>query len=212
MYKEGQKYGTNILIKRDYEKSKETKKTYWFCKCELCGSVRSIRTDSLSHKCHSCAAKLREGPQDKHFQIQDDLTGRIFGFWRVIGKAPKANYWICQCENCGTIKNVFRGNLTQGISKSCGCVNSWGETQITYLLNYWKIDYKKEYTFSDLRTEKDRVPRFDFAIFKDNTLLYLIEYDGRQHYSYNENWNMSQEDFNYRVKIDNLKSEYCKKK
>lgn len=211
MYQAGQKYGTNILIERDIEKSKTTHKTYWKCKCELCDEIRSIRTDNLNCKCRSCAAKLRNGPQDAYFKVSNDLTGKIFGFWKVVGKADKSNYWNCQCMNCGTIKEVFRGNLTQGLSKGCGCTKSWGEAQIIYLLDYWKINYKREYTFPDLITDKGGHPRFDFAIFQNNKLAYLIEYDGRQHYNYNNNWNMTKEEFQRLQDTDKLKTEYCQK-
>lgn len=207
----GEVIGTNTIIAKDKEKTQKNNKhqTYWIVKCSICGKERSVRSDNLKQKCRSCAAKQREN--NLNIIITDNLIGNQFGYWKVISKAKKGNYWTCLCTNCGTIKDVFRGNLTQGMSKSCGCISSWGEHQIIYWLNYYNIEYKKEYVFEDLKTDKNRKPRFDFAIFKDNKLLYLIEYDGRQHYSYNKNWNMKEEDFKRLQYIDNLKTEYCKK-
>ena len=56
-----------------------------------------------------------------------DLTGRKYNRWTVIGydkeRSTRDNkYWICQCE-CGTIKSLWRGNIVNGNSKSCGCWN-----------------------------------------------------------------------------------------
>ena len=45
-----------------------------------------------------------------------------------------------------------------------------------------EINFATQYSFSDLRTEKGGVLKFDFAVFKDNTLYRLIEFDGRQHF------------------------------
>jgi hypothetical protein len=206
----GEKIGTNIIIAKDEEKTKKYKHgCYWIVKCSICGKERSCRSDNLKRKCRSCAAKQRT--DNDNITIIDNLVGKQFGYWQVISKAQKNNYWTCMCMNCGTIKDVFRGNLTQGLSKSCGCVSSWGEAQIIYWLKFFKIEYKKEYIFKDLKTNKDGFPRFDFAIFKDNKLLYLIEYDGKQHYSYDKNWNMKEEDYKRLQYIDNLKTEYCKK-
>ena len=204
IYQAGDIIGTNQLIEKDLEKS-APQRPYWKCKCLLCNQIRSIRTDGFKNKCRSCAAKNRE----KRPPILDDLTDKQFGFWKVLDKSNKANYWNCLCLNCGTKKEVFRGNLTSGKSKSCGCINSWGETQISYLLNKFNLNFKKEFTFPDLKTDRNGVPRFDFAIFNNNQLFCLIEYDGRQHIKYDKNWKMQEEDFKRLQYIDDLKNNYC---
>lgn len=55
-----------------------------------------------------------------------DLTGMVFGRWKVLEKAGLVssgrNYkWRCLCE-CGTTKDVVSSLLTRGESKSCGCL------------------------------------------------------------------------------------------
>ena len=60
-------------------------------------------------------------------------------------------------------------------------------------------------------SDNNKPYRFDFAIFKNNQLAFLIEFDGRQHYEGPEGkWkqNSSLEDIQKR---DNIKNEYCKK-
>lgn len=54
-----------------------------------------------------------------------DLTGKQFGRLTVIERIKHNNtlgYWICKCE-CGNEKIVPTNRLTQGMTKSCGCLN-----------------------------------------------------------------------------------------
>lgn len=74
-------------------------------------------------------------------------------------------------------------NLQSGGTTSCGCINSKGEKLIKQILNQNHINFIQEYTFPDLKSDKGYYLRFDFAIFKNNQLNCLIEFDGRQHYS-----------------------------
>ena len=195
------------ILELDEEKT-TSKARYWKCACPGCGIIKSTRSDRIGSLCVSCGAKQRRARVKQ--TVRDDLIGQEFGYLLVIGKSNKSNYWICQCKKCGTIKEVFRGNLTQGLSKSCGCVNSWGEELIAYVFNNQNIKYKKEYTFSNLRSDKNRPLRFDFAIFNDiDELICLIEYDGRQHFQYDENWKHSKADFERLQELDSIKNQYC---
>lgn len=66
----------------------------------------------------------------------NDLVGKEFGSWKVLGAAGNG-YEKCQCLNCGTIRDIPRSRLLNGISKSCGCmqpkhmretmINTYGE-------------------------------------------------------------------------------------
>lgn len=201
-YNKGDIISTNEIIEKDIKLTNEKHRTYWKCKCLNCGTIRSVRVDNLHQQCSYCANK------NKKHKIYKDLTNKKFGLWTVIKKAKQPNYWTCKCE-CGTIKDVFRGNLTQGNSKSCGCVSSWGEKQIIYWLNYYNINYKKEVCFTDLKTNKNGNPRFDFVLYKDNQIFCIIEYDGRQHKYYKQNWKMKIDDFKRLQYIDELKNTYC---
>ena len=67
---------------------------------------------------------------------------------------------------------------------SCGCLNlSKGEKAIHDLLLSNSINFKMQITFSDLVSTRNGSLRFDFGIYNEmNNLLYLIEYDGEQHF------------------------------
>jgi hypothetical protein len=59
-----------------------------------------------------------------------DLTGQVFGLWRVLSRADKVTcrgecWWLCQCA-CGTRKVIQRGNLKSGVANNCGCVKRRG--------------------------------------------------------------------------------------
>lgn len=194
--------GTNEIL----EQLHKGKRIYYKCRCTLCNNIRDVRADNLKQKCISCAAKARPLGHN----VRDDLTGRQFGNWTVLYKVKKPNFWHCKCS-CGTEKDVFRGTLINGESKSCGCISSWKEKEIIDILQKYNIKYEKQFTFEDLIGKAGKHFRYDFAIFKDNKLYCLIEYHGRQHYYFDTNWNTTKQDFLELQRRDQLKIDYCKK-
>jgi hypothetical protein len=61
--------------------------------------------------------------------------------------------------------------------------SSRGEIKICDILDMAGLQYKEEYSFSDLVSSSGRPLRFDFAVFDDNGELdFLIEFQGIQHY------------------------------
>lgn len=197
------------LLELDEEKTTKKEK-YWKCKCPTCGEIYSFRSGHVGNQCASCGAKQRRSKRITSCVI-DDLTGREFGYLLVLGKAPKSNFWHCKCQLCGTEKDIFRGSLINGDSKSCGCMKSWGETQLIYLLSKYHLSYKREISFPDLLGTKGGHLRFDFGIYQGDKLQCLIEYDGQQHYEYSGNWHNEEEKFIQLQIHDNMKNEYCKR-
>ena len=93
--------------------------------------------------------------------------------------------------------------MTTGNIQSCGCLVSKGEYVITNILNQNNISYIKQYYFKDLLSKKGVFLRFDSAVFKDNKLVGLIEFQGLQHY---ENiYNLSEKDWEYSLERDKMK-------
>lgn len=77
------------------------------------------------------------------------------------------------------------------------------------MLDDHHITYKQQFYFDDLVGIHGRYLRFDFAIFDENKLKYLIEYDGRQHKDGPEaKWTHSYtlEDI---IEHDGRKNKYC---
>lgn len=88
---------------------------------------------------------------------------------------------------------------------------SRGEIKIHEILEKAELDFKEEYSFSDLVSTSGRPLRFDFAVFDDaGELDFLIEYQGIQHYEPKSKFGGIQglrtQEFN-----DMQKREYCAK-
>lgn len=117
---------------------------------------------------------------------------------------------LCQCE-CGSKPIEVANNiLLNGHKKSCGCIQSVGEEIIEKILKENNIQYIKEYSFSDLTNSLTGYHyRYDFAIFKDNTLNFLIEFDGRQHYTGPEAGWTDRSSLEEIIKKDKIKNDYC---
>lgn len=86
---------------------------------------------------------------------------------------------------------------------------SKGEKKTEYWLTENEISYLDQITFDDCKYKG--LLKFDFAIFdKNNNLIYLIEYDGIQHFEPVEHFG-GEENFEITKLRDNIKNEYCKK-
>src|ERR1044071_6779273 len=73
----------------------------------------------------------RKGRPTHYFE---SLIGRRFGKLVVIsfvGKKGRQPYWRCLCD-CGRIKEIYRGHLIRGFTKSCGCY--WRDIMTTHAM------------------------------------------------------------------------------
>ena len=198
----GQRFGRLIVI----EYNKQTKK--WKCQCD-CGNIKEVQSANLRRGAtQSCGCLQKE-------KITNNLIGKTFGYLTVIEDSKERDskrriLWNCKCQ-CGNIIKVRTDNLTSLNTMSCGCKKSSNKEKIIEnLLKENNIQYKREYVFKDLLSPNNGYLRFDFAIFKNNILQYLIEYDGETHsLDYINGWN-TKEKILYQQKCDNLKNEYCK--
>lgn len=176
------------------------------CKCD-CGNEKIILLDSLrSGKTKSCGCIQKENTRNSNLK---DITGQKFGKLTVVKYVYSKNnfsYWLCKC-NCDNEIVVKSNYLVQGDTKSCGCIKSFGETNLQKILLENHVDFKREYSFEDLLSKLGNKLRFDFAIFNNNKLELLIECDGNQHYDKN-NPRYSETI----VENDEKKNNYCKKR
>lgn len=88
---------------------------------------------------------------------------------------------------------------------------SRGEIKIEEILAKAGLNFKEEYSFSDLVSSSGRPLRFDFAVFDDNNELdFLIEFQGIQHYEAKSKFGgysgLRKQQYN-----DMKKREYCQK-
>ena len=104
------------------EEIKERERGYavWKCRCKLCGGeihVSSKKLKRLTVTNCGCVSKdtAKNGP------IAEDLTGRHFGEWKVLNRAPNRNgrvMWNCRCS-CGTLRIISAHDVKAGKTQSC---------------------------------------------------------------------------------------------
>ena len=198
-------FGYWDVIEKDVELSKAKNISYWKCKCQLCGQVYSVRGTALntgkSTKCSHCSSRV----------INE--IGNVYNNLTVVQSAGRKNnraMWKCKCS-CGNYIEVSGTDLRNEYVKSCGrCPGkeSLGERFIRQFLIDSKIEFIQEHYFDDFIYENGHHPRFDFYIPSRN---YIIEFDGKQHFTYQNNtslWN-NEENYIKTIENDNIKNEYC---
>lgn len=198
-----------VLYKTPFKSN--SNKTLWHCKC-ICGNECDILGESLRQGLtKSCGCKSKELNAEKHSK---DLKGQLFGYLipiEIVDKNAEGNIWRCKCI-CGCNREdvlVPAHRLLSNNTASCGRIKrSHGELQIENILKEYNISFKTEYSFEDLRSIKGTKLRFDFALFQNNKLIGLIEYNGQQHYQPIEYFG-GQESYQQQVFNDNLKYLYC---
>lgn len=202
----GKRFGYLIALKRVKKpENLKSQGAYWLCKCD-CGKEKVIMGKTLRNgeakSCGFCRV-----------DIVDDLTGQVFDNLTVIERdfsRPSNHngaFWKCKCI-CGNTITVLGKNLKHQEYHSCGCIRSKGEQNIQQILEKNNLSFKKEYSFKDLIGIKGGPLRFDFAIFINDELNRLIEFQGEQHYANNDplEWGA------YTIEHDRRKKLYCHQK
>lgn len=192
----------------------------WLCHCTLCNKTTKLVQGAhlRSGRSQCCGCNKIEKMRQASIKYEN---GKTYGYLYVERMATKEEkphkdiegiYWNCTCLKCGRKNVIVKGDyLRNGNTKSCGCIQSVNESKIAMMLDSSNISYKQQFTFEDLTStgrECDRL-KFDFAICNkyNNTILYLIEYDGIQHFTSTHEWkNGGYETTHFN---DMLKNQYC---
>lgn len=168
-----------VVLKND---NKKPRLVSWLCQCDCGREVVVLKSNLIYNKTKSCGCLQKQRVSKSNSK---DLVGQVFGRLTVQEFTGEINshgekVYSCLCE-CGNYHRVATGKLTNGDTKSCGCLISFYEGEIKKELDKNRIVYTTQYSFPDL-IGTTRPLRFDFAIFQDDKLLCLIEYNGIQHY------------------------------
>lgn len=116
----GQKFGKWTVLHKSETKQKGM--TLWRCQCQ-CGHVQDIASTVLRSK-YVPKCELCEGNQHKKGRQLIDLSGQVFGMWKVLNR-DEANdkigktMWECKCLQCGKVFSVNSQALRTGKSKAC---------------------------------------------------------------------------------------------
>ena len=220
----GDQFGRWIVIEPDVydpnSKASQPQKKH-LCQCTCDKKTLRYKTASqlTSGQSQSCGCLRNEALAKRNANNSSVKIGNRYGKLTVIqdlgmrkqNSRNKNERWsLCQCD-CGSAPIEVKNNMLQnGWKKSCGCLQSQGEFIIERILSSNNIYFIKEYSFEDLRGPKGGKLRFDFAVFSNAGLNYLIEFDGRQHYEGPEaKWTNGHSLEEIQI-YDNLKNIYCK--
>lgn len=205
-----QRFGKLLVLNR--EGSTSNGLALQKCKCD-CGNETIVAGSNLRNgHTTSCGCLRNEVSHNIHIS---DLTNQKFGKLTAIERTlnKKNTYYLqkCRCD-CGNECEVDVNSLTQGKVSSCGCLSkSLGEEIIQQILTQNNIPFIREKSFKTCFSEETgRVYRFDFYITDKK---YLIEFDGKQHFSFVSLTNGQNTKENYlKTKInDERKNQQCKK-
>ena len=192
-------------------------KAYWKCVCTACGKEKEVAGSHLrAGRTTNCGCVRMEKMRQASMKHEE---GKTYGYLYVQREAtpdekPRNDrtgvYWNCDCLHCGR-KNVivFGDYLRNGDTTSCGCLISKNESRIADMLTNAHIQFKEQYAFDDLRNGATNLFHFDFAIFNQNNLLYLIEYDGSQHFNATKTGWSSEDKIQTIHENDLTKNDYC---
>ena len=182
----------------------------WHCKCQ-CGNEIDVDTRNLnSGHTKSCGCMKGQMIGQK---LTIDMSNYEDDNIKVLERDGSTSLgialWKCICKHCGREFITEGANIRSGETKSCGCIHSQGEQKITKMLMDENCTFSTQYTFPDLIGVNGGKLRFDFAIFLNNQLDCLIEYNGLQHYEKpSGKW---AEEWENLIENDRRKKEYCKK-
>lgn len=210
--KVGDKFG-ELTILEDTKKRAPDGSIIWRCSCS-CGN----------NNYETVSAELRRKPPRNKIHCNNtihnikDISGKVFGEVEVLSFSDITNkkaYFNCKCLRCNKLFRARGNDLLTHHVQSCGCRKGYskGAEKIFNILSENNILFKTEISFKDCLTEKNNAMFFDFGIYNEaEELLYLIEYDGEQHYYYNngdKTWN-TEEHFKRTKMRDNIKNVWCK--
>jgi hypothetical protein len=212
------------LIHKDYEVLSEY--TGWVnkikIKCLKCNKITEKRagrwtTDKLGCICRRKKEKIKK----EKIKIKINYKNIVK---KMIQEILGSNYKLLNYNNssdidmlhlkCNKIKNTNSNSIKRGYGCNY-CYNkkeSNGVSKIKNILNElsdeFKIDYKIEVKFSNCVNIK-KLP-FDFGVYKKNKLLFLIEYDGEQHFKAKD-FTGGIKKLNEIMRNDLIKTNYCKR-
>lgn len=199
-----QHFGNWLVIKRVENQGIQP---MWLCECQCKSktqqiiSGRNLRSNKIL-SCKDCRGKIKYNVKN------NDLTNQQFGLLTAIEPTEERKYgqivWKCKCQ-CGAYINVASSKLKHNGVISCGCLKSKGEQKITELLTTANIPFVKQKTFEDCKFVDTNYPAiFDFYVNNE----YLIEFDGKQHYTSIEFWG-GEEKLKYNQEHDAFKNKWC---
>ena len=193
-------------------KTKKEHNNVFILECLICGHILKCNITNLfsERKCGNCSNNIKNSLSRVKQELTDVYGNEYELYGEYNGSREQSIYIHNKCKNTfpASLYNLLNGKTA---CPYCSTEKSIGEMKIQIFLNNNNIYYEPQYWFNDCRNTNP-LP-FDFAIFQNNNktkLIFLIEFDGRQHFEPVEIYG-GEEGF-IKTKInDNIKNIYCNK-
>lgn len=184
------------------------------CRCNVCGHIWFPQPKNLfqGYGCPQCGRKKASATKTIDKEEIIDRIKNVNTNIEIVGDYVNTHTPVeCRCSICGNEWFVTASHILQG--EGCPiCASSKLERNIKSYLDSNNILYEQQYRIDECKYKR-KLP-FDFAIFNDDSLLCLIEADGKQHFNPSQFGGISKEQAqkNFeQLKIrDNIKNTYCK--
>ena len=196
--------------------AKSNKKIWWICEKEKDHEWEAPinrRTNNLTG-CPCCNGKTivkSNCLETKYPDIAKEWHHSKNGSLKPSMVTPSSHtkvWWIC--PNGHEWKSIVKSRIN--MESGCPtCKQSHGEKLVEKILKKYNYDYSIQRKFKECKNKR-KLP-FDFAVIKNNK-IYLIEYQGRQHYSpasFGSKTINAQDVFELLQKKDKIKRDFCKK-
>ncbi|WP_321834943.1 hypothetical protein [Clostridium butyricum] len=201
------------LVKDEYEVLGEYKSTHTpiLLKHNICGNTFSMSPKSFLYDNQRCPKERYKKSAESNSipleEIQEKINKLGEGNYEIIGEyiaASKKTKFLHKI--CGNTFSMQPTRFIKGGIRCPHCYRSKGEEVIRDYLKDNDVVFKEQYKIKECKNIRP-LP-FDFAIFEDNKLKCLIEYDGSQHYG--RKFNNDEEEFLKLKRNDKIKTEFCK--
>lgn len=180
------------------------------CMCDCGSEYIGCQADIVSGHTKSCGCLHKEVTSKTNTK---DWTGNISEYGIEFLYQDCMNdkgqwLWKCRCGICGNLFTALPAKVNNGHITSCGCrVQSSGEEYVECVLKEFNFDFIPQYKFDDCKFKY--ILRFDFALIKNDKVLGLIEYDGKQHFEPIAFFG-GEDGFKESKERDQIKDIYCK--
>jgi hypothetical protein len=180
-----------------------------FCKICIRDFIQLPSNHLAKQGCPYCGGSHKSNTEE-FIEKAIALNGNEFDYSKVAYKDNKTKVIII----CNTCKNEFLQKPNNHLNgRGCpNCNKSKGEKAIQKLLEMNNISFSPQIIFDKLLGNGGGNLRFDFGVFEQDSLLFLLEYQGQQHF---KPWGQTEELIrasNCTQAHDKLKVIYCEEK
>lgn len=197
-----EKYSTEFVVLDIYKTNKTPIKIIH----TKCGEIFKRTPDNILNSnilCPKCNPRVNWNLKKIKKEISEKTQGEfevVSGTYKTVDTPIKIKHNICG--------NIFTDTFNAFMkTPKCGICETDMSLNEKYIKDFFiknKIDFKREYGIDGCKNRQ--LLKFDFAVFNNNELICLIEYDGQQHY-----YPVFGEDSFIRAKAgDGIKNKFCK--